>query len=314
MRVLIAGATGAIGKRLVPMLVSAGHEVTGTTRSQSKAAALESAGARAAVVDALDAEAIVRAVGEARPDVIVHELTAIPPSIDLRHFDRAFAQTNRLRTEGTDNLIAAALRSGVRRFVAQSFAGWPYAASGGAVKSEDDPLESNLPQQMRSTLEAIRHVETKVTQTPGIEGIVLRYAMLYGPASVIGPGIDDLMKNIRKRMMPVVGSGAGVWSFVHVDDAAAATLLAVERGKPGIYNVADDDPAPAGVLFPELARLAGAKPPRHVPVWLAKFLIGPAGVRFMTEMRGASNAKAKSLLGWKPRFASWREGFRSGLS
>ena len=311
MRVFVAGATGAIGSKLVPALVRKGHDVVGTTRSPQRARAVEAAGARAAVVDALDAEAVKRAVGEAEPDVIVHELTAIPANLNPRRFDRAFSMTNRLRTEGTDHLVAAAEAAGVRRFVAQSFAAWPYARQGSWVKTEDDPLDEDPPAQVRRTLEAIRYVE-RATLGGSFEGMALRYGGFYGPGTSLassGPIADA----VRRRRFPVVGSGAGVWSFVHVEDAAEATALAVEHGTPGIYNVTDDEPAPVHDWLPVLADALGAPAPRRVPVWIGRLFGGQLGVTMMTELRGASNAKAKRELGWKLRYPSWRQGFREGL-
>ena len=311
MRVFVAGATGAIGSKLVPALVRRGHEVVGTTRSPQRAGAVEAAGAMPAVVDALDPEAVKREVGEAAPDVIVHELTAIPPDFHPRRFDRAFAMTNRLRTEGTDHLVAAAKAAGVRRFVAQSFAAWPYARQGSWVKTEDDPLDEEPPAQVRRTLEAIRYVERATLQGP-FEGLALRYGGFYGPGSSLaqtGPIADA----VRRRRFPIVGSGAGVWSFVHVEDAAEATALAVERGAPGVYNVTDDDPAPVRDWLPVLADTLGAPAPRRVPVWVGRLFGGELAVTMMTELRGASNAKAKRGLGWTLRYPSWRQGFREGL-
>ncbi len=311
MRIFVAGATGAVGRRLVPMLVERGHEVTGTTRTPAKGDALRRMGADAAVVDALDAAAVKEAVSDAAPEVVVHELTAIPPTFDTRRFDDAFADTNRLRTEGTDNLIAAAAAAGVRRIVAQSYAAWPYERRGGPVKTEDEPLDDDPPVAVRRTLAAIRHLES-ATLGSGLDGVVLRYGAFYGPGSSIGEG-GSVLGLVRRRWFPVVGSGAGIWSFAHVDDVADATAAAIERGVPGIYNVADDEPAPVAEWLPALAEAIGALPPRHVPVWLARPLIGEVGVSMMTEIRGASNAKMKRELGWTPRYATWREGFRSGL-
>jgi nucleoside-diphosphate-sugar epimerase len=311
MRVFVAGATGAIGSKLVPALVRRGHEVVGTTRSLERARGVEAAGATPAVVDALDAEAVKRAVGEAAPDVIVHELTAIPPDLNPRRFDRAFAMTNRLRTEGTDHLVAAAEAAGVRRFVAQSFAAWPYVRQGSWVKTEDDPLDEDPPAQVRRTVAGIRHVERATLQGP-FEGLALRYGGFYGPGSSLartGPIADSL----RRRRFPIVGSGAGMWSFVHVEDAAEATALAVERGAQGVYNVTDDEPAPVSDWLPVLADALGAPAPRRVPVWVGRLFGGELAVTMMTELRGASNAKAKRELGWTLRYPSWRQGFREGL-
>jgi nucleoside-diphosphate-sugar epimerase len=307
MKVLVAGATGALGRQLVPLLVDAGHEVTGMTRSASKRDALRELGAIPVVADALEPDAVARAVAEAQPEAIVHQLTALSGSLDMRHFDRDFALTNRLRTEGTDHLLAAGRAVGVRRFVAQSYAGWPYARSGAAVKSEEDPLDPSPVEAMQATHDAIRHLEEVVTGAEWTEGIVLRYGAFYGPGTSIAPG-GEHEELIRRRKFPVVGDGAGVWSFVHVADAAEATVAAVERGRRGIYNVVDDEPAPVAEWLPVLASQLGAKPPRHVPKWLGRRVAGEAATVMMTEVRGASNAKAKRELGWQPRHPSWRQG------
>lgn len=310
MRVFVAGATGALGRRLVPMLLAGGHEVTGMTRTPSRSALLRELGARPAVADALDPDAVGRVVAESEPEVIVHQLTALRANLDPRHFDREFALTNRLRTEGTDNLLSAGRAVGVRRFVAQSYAGWPSARTGGPVKTEEDPLDPDPPAPFRRTLEAIRYLEAAVTGATWTEGIVLRYGGFYGPgtsASVRPPGAQ--VELVRKRRFPIVGDGAGVWSFIHIDDAAAATVAAIERGRRGIYNIVDDDPAPVSEWLPALAEAVGAKPPMRVPRWLGRLLAGEAAVVLMTEVRGASNAKARRELGWQPRFSSWRQGF-----
>jgi nucleoside-diphosphate-sugar epimerase len=262
------------------------------------------------VADGLDRDAIVTAVVAARPDAIVHQLTALAGMGSLRDFDGAFALTNRLRTEGTDNLLAAAREAGVGGFVAQSYAGWPYARSGGPVKSEDDPLDPDPVPSMRETLAAIRHLEAAVTEAGGI---VLRYGGFYGPGTGLTRG-GEQVEMIRKRRFPIVGDGGGVWSFVHIDDAAAATVVALERGTPGIDNVVDDEPAPARDWLPALAAAAGAKPPRRLPRWLARLAAGEALTAMMTESRGASNAKARRELDWAPAHPSWREGFRDVLS
>jgi nucleoside-diphosphate-sugar epimerase len=306
----LAGATGAIGGRLVPLLLEAGHEVTGTTRSPAKADMLRAAGAEPVIADGLDRDAIVAAIAAARPDAIVHQLTALGDLTSLRNLDAAFALTNRLRTEGTDNLLAGAREAGTRRFVAQSFTGWPYARTGGPVKTEDDPLDPDPVPSMSKTLAAIRRLEQTVTQAGGI---ALRYGGFYGPGTGLTPG-GDQVELIRKRRFPIVGDGGGVWSFIHIDDAAAATLAALERGTPGaIYNVVDDDPAPVREWLPALAAAAGAKPPRRLPRWLARVVAGESVATMMTEIRGASNAKAKRELGWEPAHPSWREGFRAAL-
>jgi nucleoside-diphosphate-sugar epimerase len=315
MRIFLAGATGAVGRRLVPMLVEAGHEVTGTTRSPAKADRLRAAGAEPAVVDALDAGAVREAVAKAEPEVVVHQLTALTGLGDFRHFDRDFAQTNRLRTEGTDILLDAARSVGARRFVAQSFGGWPYARGGHPVKTEEDPLDSAPASNARESLAAIQHLEATVTGTRDLDGLALRYGGFYGPGTSLAKegGGDNLVRVVRKRRLPIVGSGDGYFSFCHIDDAASATLAAVERGAPGVYNVADDEPAPVRDWLPVLARTVGAKPPRRIPRWLARPLLGPQGMLIMTAAPGMSNAKAKRELGWTPRWPSWRTGFRDGL-
>jgi nucleoside-diphosphate-sugar epimerase len=314
MRVFVAGAGGAMGKQLVPRLVADGHEVTGMIRSEGKRDLVRELGASPVVADALDAEAVAAAVGESEPEVILHQLTSIPGNLEPRHFDRDFAATNRLRTEGTDHLLAAARSAGTRRFVAQSYASWPYAREGGAVKSENDPLDPDPPAQFRNTLGAIQHLESAVTGTEGIEGVALRYGAFYGPHTSIALPGGEQVEVVRKRRFPVVGSGAGVWSFVQIEDAAAATAAAVTVGAPGIYNVVDDDPAPVSEWLPALAAAVGAKPPRKVPRWLGRLAAGETAVVMMTEIRGASNAKAKRELGWELRYPSWRVGFVEGLA
>jgi 2-alkyl-3-oxoalkanoate reductase len=315
MKVFVAGATGALGTQLVPMLVDHGHEVVGMTRTASKQEALRALGARPVVADALDPDAVARAVAEAEPEVIVHQLTALSGRLDLRHVDRYFATTNRLRTEGTDHLLAAGRAVEVRRFVAQSYAGWPFARTGGPVKRETDPLDPDPPAALRTTLAAIRHVEQAVTSLEWAEGLVLRYGGFYGPGTSLS--LDPSAANtrtIRRRLFPLVGNGAGVWSFVHIEDAAAATVAAVERGRSGIYQVVDDEPAPVRDWLPVLASALGAKPPWRLPRWLGRLVAGEAATVMMTEIRGASNAKAKRELGWEPRYPSWRMGFTKGLA
>jgi 2-alkyl-3-oxoalkanoate reductase len=312
MRIFVAGATGVLGRRLVPLLVSGGHQVTGMTRSPGKVAALRAAGAQPVVADALDRDDLVRVVTAARPEVVVHQLTDLAGMTNFRRFDAGFAATNRLRTEGTGHLLAAARAAGTRRLVAQSFAGWPFARVGGPVKTEDDPLDSDPPAELRRTLDAIRELEAAVVGAEGIEGLVLRYGGFYGPGTSAGEG-GYVLDELRRRRFPIVGAGTGVWSFVHIDDAAAATMAAVERGAPGIYQIVDDDPAPVAEWLPALAAAAGARPPRRVPVWAARLLAGEHGVVLMTQVRGASNAKARRELGWRPAYASWRQGFRTGL-
>ena len=309
MRIFLAGATGAVGTPLLRELTRAGHDVTATTRSPSKADGLRAAGAEPVVLDALDRDAVVAAVTTAQPDVIVHQLTGLNDLSNLRNFDRAFAMTNRLRTEGLDHLLAGARAVGDVRVVAQSYAGWPSGRTRGPVTTEDDPLDPDPVPSMRESHAAIRYVEDAVTKA---QGIVLRYGGFYGPGTSLAPGGEQI-EAVRKRRFPVVGSGAGVWSFVHVDDAATATLAAIERGAPGIYNVVDDDPALAREWLPALAAAAGAKPPRRVPRWLGRIAAGEAIVAMMTDFPGASNAKARRELGWTPQYLSWRQGFPAAL-
>jgi nucleoside-diphosphate-sugar epimerase len=307
MKVLVAGATGALGRQLVPQLVARGHEVYGMTRSESKAESVRAMGASPLVADALDPEAVASAVAESEPEVIVHQLTALSGSLDMRHFDREFALTNRLRSEGTDHLLAAGRAVAVKRFVAQSFAGWPFARVGGPVKSEDAPLDPHPPEGARQALAAIRHLEEAVTGASWTEGIVLRYGGFYGPGTSLGPD-GEHRELLRKRGFPVVGRGEGVWSFIHIEDAAEATVAAVEHGSRGIYNVVDDEPAPVAEWLPAIAEAVGAKRPRRVPRWLGRLLAGEVATVMMTEVRGASNEKAKRELGWRPGHPSWRDG------
>jgi nucleoside-diphosphate-sugar epimerase len=311
MRIYVAGASGVVGSRLVRRLVDEGHEVTGQTRSARSAAAVRAAGADAVAVDALDADAVGEAVARARPEIVVHELTSLS-SVDIRKFERSFATTNELRTRGLDHLLAAARGAGARRFVAQSYAGWPFARVGGPVKDEDAPLDPDPPRQQRAALDAIRYLEDTVTGATDLEGLVLRYGGFYGPGTSVGEGGEQI-EALRRGRFPIVGDGAAVWSWIHADDAAAATAIAIERGEPGIYHVVDDDPAPVAEWLPALAAAVGAKPPRHVPAWLARALIGEHAVAMMTESRGASNAKAKRELGWRLEYPTWREGFVRGL-
>jgi nucleoside-diphosphate-sugar epimerase len=315
MKVFVAGATGAIGRQLVPMLTEQGHEVTAMTRTHAKEDLIRQMGARPAVADALDPEAIAQAVAEAEPQVVIHELTAIDAAKVGRNIDKQFAQTNRLRTEGLDHLLAATRAVGARRLIAQSFAGWPFERTGAPVKTEEDPLQADPPKGITETLGAIRYLEDTVTAAEGIEGVVLRYGGLYGPYTSIGLNPDgEQIEMVRKRRLPIVGDGAGIWSLVHIRDAAAATAIAVERGEPGIYNIVDDDPAPVSAFVPELAKALSAEPPRHFPRWLGRLVAGEAATVMMTEVRGASNEKAKRELGWQPSYPSWRIGIREGLT
>ncbi len=312
MKVFVAGASGALGNRLVPQLVAAGHEVVAMTRSAPKTASLNALGAQAVVVDALDREAVVEALRRAEPEVVIHQLTSLAGAKSFKRFDKEFALTNRLRTEGTDHLLEGARAAGSRRFIAQSYGNWNYARTGTGLKTEEDPLDPDPPANQVESLAAIRRLEAAVIGATGIEGLALRYGNLYGPGTGIADD-GDIVASVRRRRFPIVGTGAGVWSFIHVDDAAAATVCAIDRGAPGAYNVVDDEPAPMSEWLPELARAVGAKPPRRVPVWLGRIAVGEVGVSMMTQIRGASNAKAKRELGWTPRHASVREGFRTGL-
>jgi nucleoside-diphosphate-sugar epimerase len=304
----VTGAPGARGRYRVPGLVAAGHEVTATTRTPGKAGRLREAGAAPVVVDGLDRAAVIAAVRAAAPEVIVHQLTALADMKSLRNVDRVFAATNELRTQGTDNLLAAAAEAGTRRVIAQGYTGWPNERSGGPVKTEDDPLDSRIVPSAARTLAAIRHVE-KTVPLAAPEGIVLRYGSFYGPGAS-----QVLLDVLRKRQLPVIGGGTGIWSFIEITDAAAATIAAVGRGAPGVYNVVDSDPAPVADWLPYLARVAGAKPPLRVPAWLGRLLAGEFVVTQMTTARGSSNEKARKDLGWEPRYASWREGFRAWVS
>jgi nucleoside-diphosphate-sugar epimerase len=309
MRVFVAGATGALGRHLVPGLVAAGHQVTATTRTPGKVAQLREAGAEPVVVDGLDREAVIAAVLAAAPEVIVHQMTALGGVKSLRKLDRkldrVFAATNELRTRGTDNLLAAAARAGTRRVIAQGNS-LVYERSGGPVKSEEDALASRPPGPSSArALAAIMHVDT-IVPLAAPEGIVLRYGGFYGPGAS-----DQLLDGVRRRQVPMIGGGTGIWSFIEITDAAAATLAAVEHGAPGVYNVVDSDPAPVAEWLPYLAEVAGAKPPLRMPAWLGRLLAGAFVVTLMTDARGSSNEKARKELGWEPRYASWREGFRA---
>ncbi len=303
MRVFIAGATGVVGRHLVSALIAGGHEVTGTTRSPAKAAELQYLGATPVIADGLDRRAIVDAVKAAQPDVIVHQMTALAGLRSFRNFDKQFAVTNELRTKGTDYLLEAARQVGARRFIAQSYVGWNIRTRAGRLATEEDPLDPDPLPSARQSMAAIRHVEQTVPAAVP-EGLVLRYGPFYGHGAS-----DAMLDVVRKRQLPVIGGGTGIWSFCEVTDAAAATAAAVSRGAPGIYHVVDDDPAPVREWLPYLAQCLGAKPPMHAPAWLGRLLAGQEAVFMMTESRGAANEKAKRELGWAPRYASWREGF-----
>ncbi len=307
MRVFVAGAGGAVGRRLLPMLVARGHQVTGTASRPESAEQIRRLGAEPIVVDGLDPVGIGEAVARAEPDAIIHQMTALSGTPDFKHFDRWFALTNRLRTEGTDNLLAAAKASGVKRFIAQSFTGWSNSREGSWIKTEDDPLDPHPVKAQTQTLAAIRYLERAVLEAP-LEGIVVRYGGLYGPGSS-----EALGGILRKRMFPVIGNGAGIVSSTHIDDAASGTLSALERGRHGIYNIVDDEPTPTREFIPAIAEALGAPRPLRIPAWLGRLVAGEVAVTMMTEGRGSSNAKAKRELDWQPIWPSWREGFRRGL-
>lgn len=308
MRIFVAGATGAVGRHLVPALLSAGHSVAGLTRSSAKAEMIRRTGAQAFVADGLDAEAVGSAFASFQPEVVIHEMTGLQGQMDFSHFDRSFAATNRLRTEGTDLLLAAARKAGTKRFIAQSYCGWTFARNGDPVKSESDALDPDPPAEFRRTLQAIQYLERTVTHSTEPEGVVLRYGAFYGP----GTGVFEagMIDQIRRRRMPLIGDGGGWWSFLHVEDAASATVAAVDRAAGGnVYQIVDDEPAQVREWLPALAAMLGARPPRHVPAWLGRLLAGEHLVAMMTEVRAGSNAKAKQVLGWQPAHPSWRTGF-----
>jgi nucleoside-diphosphate-sugar epimerase len=305
MRVFVTGASGAIGSRLVPQLIDAGHDVIGTHNSPDSGKLLGTLGAKPLLVDLLDASAVRKAVLDSEPEAIVHEATALANAKFGRNFDAEFSTTNQLRTKGTDALLAAAREAGVRRFVTQSFASYRYAREGGPVKTEDEPLDPTPPANAQQSWAAMAYLDRTAAE---FGGIVLRYGVFYGAAN------DGLIEPVRKRQFPVVGDGGGITSWIHLDDAAAATVLALEQDGPAIYNIVDDEPAPVREWLPVLAQAVGAKPPRRFPTWLARLLAGEAVVVMSTEARGASNAKAKRELGWVPRYPSWRKGFPATYS
>lgn len=308
MRVFIAGGSGVIGSRLIPRLVEQGHEVTATTSSKAKAPALQALGARTAVVDGLDGGAVGEAVAAAAPDVVVHQMTALAGKQDLRHFDRWFALTNRLRTEGLDHLLTAAEATGVGHVVAQSYTGWPNARTGEWVKTEADPLDEQPPAVQQETLAAIRYLEDAVQRAP-MAGTVLRYGMLYGPGAS-----DDMVAMVRNRQFPIVGGGNGMTSWIHVDDATTATAAAIEQRVAGVFNIVDDEPARINEWLPYLAECLGAKPPMRLPTWLGRLAAGEAAVSMMTKARGSSNVRARRGLDWRLRWPTWRQGFRHALT
>ena len=312
MRVFVAGSTGAVGKFLVPHLVQNGHEVVALVRDAQKAKALEVMGAQVALADALNKEELTAAIRRTEPEVIIHQLTALTGVGNFKKLDEEFALTNRFRTEVTDTMLVAARLAGTRRFIAQSFCGWPFAREGGPVKTEEDPLDPNPPASFSKILAAIRYLEDTVRKTTNLQALALRFGFFYGPGTGIAK--DGLIVElVRKRRLQIVGDGAGIWSFIHISDVARATVAAVSHGDPGIYNVVDDEPAPVSTWLPALAEAVGAKPPYKVPVWLGKLAIGGSGVSMMTKIRGGSNAKTKRELGWQLDYPSWRRGFVEGL-
>jgi nucleoside-diphosphate-sugar epimerase len=311
MRVFVAGASGVIGRRLVPMLIEQGHQVTGMTRSAEHAQKLSELGAQPAVCDVYDAGDLQAQMAAAEPQIVVHELTDLPPAFNPRRLGEQLAGNNRVREEGTRNLVAAALAAGARRMVAQSIA-FAYPPVGDGLKTEDDPLFDDAPEPWRRSVQALHVLEDSVTKTEGLEGVVLRYGFFYGPGSAYDSD-GYYAREVRRRRFPIIGKGGGVFSFIHVDDAAAATVAAVERGAPGIYNITDDEPAPLREWLPVYAEAVGAKSPRRVPKWIARIAAGQYMTQLATELRAASNARAKAELGWAPRYPSWRQGFREAL-
>jgi nucleoside-diphosphate-sugar epimerase len=311
MKILVAGASGAMGRALIPLLVRAGHDVVGMVQRPRSVEVVHSLGAEPRTADALDAAAVLSCFRETKPQVVVHQLTAIPAALDMRHFDRDFALTNLLRTEGTRHLLAGAVDVGATHFVAQSFAGWTYGrkGNGSKLKTEEDALDTDPPKLLRTTLDALKSLERAVLSEARITGTVLRYGAFYGAHTSIAKD-GSIVRAVRRRKLPLVGEGAGIWSFVHIDDAASATAAAVESGLGGVYNVVDDEPAPVSEWLSFLAHSAHAQPPRHVAAWTARLLIGEHVVAMMNEIRGVSNAKIKRELGWTPQWPSWRDGFR----
>jgi nucleoside-diphosphate-sugar epimerase len=311
-KVFVTGSTGAVGKRLVPLLLERKHEVLALCRTAQKAKRLEALGAAAVLADPLDRDALTAAIITARPEAIIHQLTALTGAGNFKRLDDEFALTNRFRTEVTDTLLRAARLAGTRRFIAQSFCGWPFARVGGPVKTEAAPLDPQPPAAFRKTLAAIRYLEDAVLGASDVQALALRYGFFYGPGTSIAKD-GEVVRLVRKRLLPIVGGGGGIWSFIHIDDVARATLAALSHGEPGIYNITDDEPAPVSHWLPALALAVGAKPPRTIPAWLGRLVLGDGGVMMMTAIRGGSNAKAKRELAWQPCYPSWRHGFVDGL-
>ena len=312
MKIFVTGGTGAIGKFLLPQLLEMKHDVVALTRSAQKAVTLEDIGVSPVIADPLDKQALTAAVRRAEPDVIIHQLSALSGAGNFRKLDQEFALTNRFRTEVTDNLLAAARTIGTRRFIAQSYCGWPYAKKGGPVKTEEDPLDPKPPESFTKTLAGIRYLEDKIRSVSYLEAFALRYGWFYGPGTGFGKG-GQVYKMVKKRKLPIVGGGGAIWSFIHIFDAARATVAAISLGTPGIYNVVDDEPAKVSTWLPAFAKAIGGKPPYRIPHWLGELIIGKAGVSMMTQLRGCSNAKAKRELNWTPVYPSWRVGFVDAL-
>lgn len=312
MRIFIAGATGVIGRQLLPRLVEARHDVTALTRSQSHVKQIRNNGAKPVVCDVFDQDQLKQAIAASQPEIVIHQLTNLPQRIDPRRIKQSLAQTNKLRTEGSQILMSAAKSVGVRRFVAQSISSY-YALTSAAPATENESLYTNAPAAFANIIHAVDNLEHTVLNTPGIEGVVLRYGYFYGPGTIYAAD-GTFAEDVRHRRVPLIGDGGGVFSFIHIEDAAAATVLALNHGEAGIYNIVDDDPAPMREWLPLYANMLGAPPPMYLPKFIGQFGAGRFGVYFMTEQRGASNKKAKQALGWQPAYSSWRNGFRSELT
>jgi len=313
MKIFILGGTGVIGRYLVPLLVSEGHEVTALVRSAERISEAEKIGAKGVTADVFNEEELISLIKKNESEIIIHQLTALAGVTgNFRKFDQEFELTNRFRTVVTDTLLKAAELTGVRRFIAQSFCGWPFAREGGLVKTEEDPLDPDPPASLSRTLNAIKHLESAVQKSGKVEALALRYGLFYGPGTSIAKD-GAIINLIRNRKFPIVGDGGGIWSFAHIKDAAGATVKAVSKGDPGVYNIVDDEPAPVSTWLPFLADVLEVKPPRKIPVWLGRMSLGEAGISMMTKIRGGSNVKAKRNLGWEPFYATWRDGFVNGL-
>lgn len=308
MKIFIVGGTGVVGKNLIPLILESGHEVVALTRSAEKAIELEKQGVKIKIADPLDSNQLISVIEEAKPEIIIHQLTALKQAVNFKKLDEEFVMTNRFRTEVTDTILTGARLVGAKRVIVQSFCGWPYAPTGGPIKTEEDPLDINPPASFRKTLASIKYLEDAVRKTNDIQVLALRYGLFYGPGTRIAKS-SFIVEQIRQRKMPIVGNGRGIWSFIHIKDVAQATLFAISKGEPGIYNVVDNEPAPVSTWLPFLSEIVGAKSPKNIPAWIAKFAIGEGGVFMMTKIRGGSNEKIKREFGWQPIFPSWRQGF-----